>query len=354
MPALHADFEGGNLLEYAKNGNDYTIKLRRDSNGGHHVQWFYFRVTRCEAGKSYVFHITNLTKPDSLFKRGMLPIVHDGVCWKRMGHDVTYKSNGDETFTLSFTIAAPSRSMYIAQSMPYSYSDLKNDIERWREKSIVSVLCKTRLGNDCWALTIGSGPKYVVLTARVHPGETNSSYVMRGTIEYLISDEAAAMRERYTFRIVPMLNPDGVILGNYRTSTTGDDLNRVWKHPSKRRHPTIWHAKKLINGHTHLFVDMHTHSRKGNAFVYGCEKAARDIPNRMCRMSNLVSRRGSDFTVQPEKDSCARIVVWKMGVVHSYTLETSYAGTSDSNGNINAHFSHSDLLDIGKVLIQSI
>jgi hypothetical protein len=27
-------------------------------------------------------------------------------------------------------------------------------------------------------------------------------------------------------QIVPMLNPDGVFLGNYRTSYLGDDLNR--------------------------------------------------------------------------------------------------------------------------------
>jgi murein tripeptide amidase MpaA len=38
--------------------------------------------------------------------------------------------------------------------------------------------------------------------------------------------EAIVLREKYVFKIVPMLNPDGVIVGNYRTSLGGHDLNR--------------------------------------------------------------------------------------------------------------------------------
>jgi len=43
-----------------------------------------------------------------------------------------------------------------------------------------------------------------------------------------------------------MLNPDGVINGNYRWSLAGWDLNRRWNKPSNVIHPTIYNAKKLI------------------------------------------------------------------------------------------------------------
>lgn len=60
----------------------------------------------------------------------------------------------------------------------------------------------------------GSRP-YVFLTARVHPGESNSSWVMRGTVQYLLGQTSSArqLREQFIFKIVPMLNPDGVING---------------------------------------------------------------------------------------------------------------------------------------------
>ena len=67
-------------------------------------------------------------------------------------------------------------------------------------------------------LVKGKRKKVVIVTARVHPGETPSSYVCQGFIEFIISDHPIArlLRESIVFHIVPMLNPDGVFLGNQR------------------------------------------------------------------------------------------------------------------------------------------
>jgi murein tripeptide amidase MpaA len=72
-----------------------------------------------------------------------------------------------------------------------------------------------------------------------------------------------------------MLNPDGVIYGNYRCSLLGVDLNRRWINPSKILHPTIYYTKKLtkmldIERSVELYTDIHGHSRKFNCFMYGC------------------------------------------------------------------------------------
>jgi murein tripeptide amidase MpaA len=72
--------------------------------------------------------------------------------------------------------------------------------------------------------------KGIVISSRVHPGETNSSYMMKGMIDYLIGPSLGArmLRDNFVFKIIPMLNPDGVINGNTRCNIAGVDLNRVW------------------------------------------------------------------------------------------------------------------------------
>ena len=77
-------------------------------------------------------------------------------------------------------------------------------------------------------------------------------------------------------QIVPMLNVDGVIVGNYRCSLAGVDLNRNWADPSRKLHPTIYYTKQMIrrlgeDRKVILYCDMHGHSRKMNIFMYGCE-----------------------------------------------------------------------------------
>lgn len=55
----------------------------------------------------------------------------------------------------------------------------------------------------------------IFLTSRVHPGESNASWVMDGTLGYLLGDTvvASALRHKYVFKIVPMLNVEGVLNG---------------------------------------------------------------------------------------------------------------------------------------------
>ena len=100
-----------------------------------------------------------------------------------------------------------------------------------------TVLCKSLAGNDVDMLIVtnfSSDPvdiavrKSIILTSRVHPGETNASWIMKGVIDFLVGDDAHAqyLRNTFVFKIVPMLNPDGVIVGNYRCSLMGQDLNR--------------------------------------------------------------------------------------------------------------------------------
>jgi murein tripeptide amidase MpaA len=48
------------------------------------------------------------------------------------------------------------------------------------------------------------------------------------------------------FKIVPMLNPDGVIMGNYRTGVIGSDYNRLFLSAQAELFPEITALKELI------------------------------------------------------------------------------------------------------------
>ena len=67
----------------------------------------------------------------------------------------------------------------------------------------------------------------VVVMARQQPGESPSSLIVQGLIDFLVSKHRVAvqLREKLIFKIFPMMNPDGVFLGNYKGSLFGEELS---------------------------------------------------------------------------------------------------------------------------------
>lgn len=87
-----------------------------------------------------------------------------------------------------------------------------------------------------------------MLTARVHPGETPASWMMKGCLDFLTGDSGPAkeLRDKFIFKLVPMLNPDGVIVGNNRCSLAAKDLNRQYRTVMRDTYPSIWYTKLMV------------------------------------------------------------------------------------------------------------
>ena len=82
----------------------------------------------------------------------------------------------------------------------------------------------------------------VCLMGRSSAGDSPTSYIIQGFVDFLISSHEVAteLREHIKFVVIPMMNPDGVFVGNTKTNIIGQFLNRQWKNPCKYRHPSIF------------------------------------------------------------------------------------------------------------------
>lgn len=68
-----------------------------------------------------------------------------------------------------------------------------------------------------------------MLSARVHPGELTGQWAFLGFLENILNEEtnhASLLRKHFVFKMIPIINPDGVSRGHYRQDARGVNLNR--------------------------------------------------------------------------------------------------------------------------------
>ncbi len=122
--------------------------------------------------------------------------------------------------------------------MDYSYDSLLIDLELWRMSEYVKIdsIGLSVQGRPLWQLTISSDPNNVAgkrtvhIHARTHPQETEGFYVTDEMIKILLSETefAQTARANCVFYVIPMYNPDGVVLGLPRRNANNIDLEANW------------------------------------------------------------------------------------------------------------------------------
>ena len=295
---------------------------------------------------------------------------------------IQYNQEGMKYHTLTFSfdlnkITTDEKYVYFAYCYPYTYTQLDSfliSLNSYKDILRFDQIGKTLEGNSLHMLIITNfndsfddlaNKKAVILTSRVHPGESNGSYVIKGVIEFLLSSDPIAknLRSNFIFKIIPMLNPDGVIHGNFRMNFLGKDLNRMWDEPIENICPTIYYTSRMIektleSRDIYFFCDFHGHSDKYNFFLYSC-KSKYDylhldentiIPNPqklkltfyelvfqyiLNKENILLDRLSCTNKIIPSKTKTSRAILkTKFNVDFSYCLETSLAAMKTKDGNI--------------------
>lgn len=331
-----ACFESGNLgrVDYITE-YEYDLFVRPDTCNPRFRFWFYFTVENVRPDQRVIFNIVNFSKTKSLYREGMSPVVKSTSRpkWQRIPSKTVYYYRCPEhrkNYVMSFAFCfdrANDETYSFAYSFPYTYSRLQTHLDRIERKKLNSfkreVLTMTVQQRRLELLTVTSATnmareegvlgstsshrrKIVFLTARVHPGESPASHVMQGFLDFVISEHPIArlLREHVVFKIVPMLNPDGVYLGNYRCSLMGFDLNRHWQDPSPWAHPTLHATKQYLmglhsdpNADVDFYFDIHAHSTLSNCFMYGNIYDDEGRAQRQSVFPRLMCARAPDFSI---------------------------------------------------------
>uniref|UniRef100_A0A8D1TXB4 Cytosolic carboxypeptidase-like protein 5 n=1 Tax=Sus scrofa TaxID=9823 RepID=A0A8D1TXB4_PIG len=268
--------------------------------------WFYFSVRGGAPGKLIKINIMNMNKQSKLYSQGMAPFVRTLPTrprWERIRDRPTFEMT-ETQFVLSFVhrfVEGRGATTFFAFCYPFSYSDCQDLLNQLDQRFLENhathtspldtiyyhreILCYSLDGLRVDLLTISSchgiredreprleqlfpdsgtprpfrftGKRIFFLSSRVHPGETPSSFVFNGFLDFILRPDdprAQTLRRLFVFKLIPMLNPDGVVRGHYRTDSRGVNLNRQYLKPDAVLHPAIYGAKAVLLYH-------HVHSR---------------------------------------------------------------------------------------------
>jgi cytosolic carboxypeptidase protein 2/3 len=195
-----SNFECGNISSVALSGpNAYDIELEKETNSNRVSNWFYFSVEGLKGEARFV--IKGFTKSSSLYNEGMKVCYREAnefAKWRRGGTKISYTNSVEDdeykdTYELRFSFFFKSNErtcVEFACCFPYGLKRLHSLIVQLKETAAYSVLGKSFNGLDIPLLTIGNADskEVIVISARVHPGETVSSFIAEGFLKELAGE----------------------------------------------------------------------------------------------------------------------------------------------------------------------
>ncbi|XP_060645962.1 cytosolic carboxypeptidase 6 isoform X1 [Drosophila nasuta] len=395
-----AAFETGNLGKAELVGEfEYDLFLRPDTCNPRYRFWFNFTVDNVKQDQRVLFNIVNISKSRNLFNCGLTPLVKSSSRpkWQRLPKRQVffYRSamhQGHYVLSFGFNFDKEEDVYMFALASPYSYSRLQSylnviDARQGPEKRFTRcVLVKSLQNRNVDLVTIDqvthnqrstnrlerSFIRVIVILCRTHSSEAPASHVCQGLIEFLVGNHpiAQVLRENFVFKIVPMVNPDGVFLGNNRCNLMGQDMNRNWHVASEYTQPEL-HAirnvlKELDNSDTYqidFVIDLHANSSMHGCFIYGNTYEDVYRYERHLVFPRLFASNAQDYVAEHtmfnaderKAGSVRRYCCERLSdTVNAYTLEVSMAGHYLRDGKTIALYNEDGYHRVGRNLTRTL
>jgi len=198
--------------------------------------WFYFRLDGVD-NREVTVELTDIYglyrgRPHrSIFDPKTRPVVsYDRKSWERIEQTDLDPATGTWRWRHYFK----SSPAWVAYAHPYPLEQAIRWLEDISRNPGVrrEGIGESVDGRPLWLLTIGPErpEKTVLLTSLAHPGEDAAGYFVEGLVSFLLSDDpqAQSIRRRLLFKIIPVMNPDGLYRGHARLNAHMEDLNSAW------------------------------------------------------------------------------------------------------------------------------
>ena len=243
---ITSNFESGNIVFKNQVNNFINLEIKKEPYykpvKREFRNWFYFKASNIK-NLTY-FKINKLKNYDNDWRGFTVCYSYDNKNWKRLKNTkVNLKNN-----TLSWNINPKKSTIWFAYYPPYPFSKSKKLLPNMK------TIGYTKKRNPILMKKLGNGPKRVWLISGQHPGETINSWMLEGFIKRFMERKTLASK-KYSFYIIPNVNPDGNKLGYWYVNSQGINLNRDWL---KSISPEVKAIKKQLHIHGYdLVFDLH-------------------------------------------------------------------------------------------------
>lgn len=274
---VSTDFEGGSAIVESV---DQTEKMVRVMPGGDPQRgwpcWWYLRVDGVAKGERVTINLTGSNRvqqrADGKVAKPLSPswampmrasFSTDGKEWQ---HTAPGRRDGSR---ILYEVTGTGGPLWIAWGPPFTPRDTDELIAQTQKQLPTAKafdLTKTREDRTVRGLRISDSERPARLgiwvQARQHAWESGASWVARGFVEWLASDDADArwVRENAETVIVPIMDVDNVATGNGGKDAAPHDHNRDWS--DKPIYPEIAAAQQHLRdwaaeGRLTVFLDLH-------------------------------------------------------------------------------------------------
>ena len=301
-PAVTIDnqFSGARVNGCTQVGpHDYRILITPENEPINPSPWYAFRV-RATAPTDITIRIAIATAKS----RPRARLSDDGIHWKRASDEQWTGGEGVKECVLK--VQAGPKPTWVASNHMIGVEQLwawTDDMAK-RPGAKASVIGQSMAGRPIRMVEFDQGApaNYMIVIGRQHPPEVAGSAGLMRFMEEVMGDGELAKRFRSKFRIamVPLVNPDGVHEGQWRSTLGAVDNNRDWHDFSQPEARAVRDAIVEISKRpdARLFLLLDFHATNKDIFYLPPDDARTFPPNFARRWVEAIQKRFPDYEVE--------------------------------------------------------